>query len=109
MGVHGESWSDGREDFRETPGLAGFFCAASPSPEEAANRMKRKWKRPADAASSGGPQGSNLINHDRPLNNRPAPRLQASYPADDAGEDAWQYFRARPGATVRLRLPWPGE
>jgi hypothetical protein len=28
---------------------------------------------------------------------------------DNAGENDWQYFRARPAATVRTRCPLPGE
>jgi hypothetical protein len=43
------------------------------------------------------------------------PRTSNYFPADacpapdDAGEDDFQYFIARPGITTRIRLPFPNE
>jgi hypothetical protein len=46
---------------------------------------------------------------ERQTNTATASTSQASYPADDAGEDDWQYFRRRPGATTRTRFPLASE
>ena len=43
----------------------------------------------------------------RPSNYSPADARPAL--ADDRGEDDWAFFRARPGATIRTRLPFPNE
>jgi hypothetical protein len=88
-----------------------FFVAASPSPEEAAaNSMKQKWKRPADAASSGGPRGTDRLgSRINPTNSPSANKPQASYPADTAGEDDWTFFQRRRGVAVRTRFALPNE
>jgi len=35
--------------------------------------------------------------------------LHLQAPPDNRGEDDWTYFRRRPGAAVRTRLPFPNE
>jgi hypothetical protein len=72
--------------------------------------MIQKTKKPADAATSSGlqiEQVSTTLN----LSNNPKPAKPQAPPllADTAGEDDWTYFRQRPGATTRTRLPFLNE
>jgi hypothetical protein len=67
-----------------------------------------KRTKPASAETAGELRGiQQLGSRLNPSPNTPSPaRLQAP---DDAGESDWAFFRARPGATIRTRLPFPDE
>jgi hypothetical protein len=72
--------------------------------------MNHKTKRPADAAASAGPRKTDRLGSKiSSTNNANGSTSQAPCPADDAGEDDWTYFRARPGVNTRTRLPFENE
>jgi hypothetical protein len=48
----------------------------------------------------------NVCQDDQEFISQPA---ELQEPPDVTGEDDWAYFRRRPGAVVRVRLPFPRE
>lgn len=73
--------------------------------------MTHKTKRPADAATSAGPRVDQRLVRTTitPTNSLKSAGPQATPLPDDRGEDDWTYFRRRPGAVTRLRLPFEDE